>query len=65
MQGHPGARGADRVVQEVPEVVGVAVQLVPAPLLRGTPPDLAQDRPCELELIVAAPGEEDLLAVPV
>ena len=57
MQGHRGARGYVRLVEEATEVVGVAVQLVFAPLLRGTPPDVARDRPCELELMVAAPGE--------
>ena len=36
-------------------MVGVAVQLVPAPLLRGAPPDVAQNRPRELELVVAPP----------
>ena len=64
MQGHRGANGADRLVEEAPEVVGVAVRIVPAPLLRGAPPNVAQDRSRELELMVAALGE-DLLAVPV
>ena len=43
-------------------MVGLAVQLVPAPLLPVAPANVAQDRPRELELMVAAPGE-DLLAV--
>ena len=43
-------------------MIGVVVQLVPALLLRGTPADVARDRPRELELVVAALGE-DLLAV--
>ena len=41
VQGYRGARGADSLVEEAPEVIGVAVQLVPAPLLRGAPPDVA------------------------
>ena len=45
-------------------MVGVAVQLVPAPVLRGAPPDAAQTRPRELGLMVAALGE-DLLAIRV
>ena len=44
-------------------MIGVAVQLVPAPLLRGAPADVAQDRSRQLELVVAPLGE-DLVAVP-
>ena len=56
VQGLRGARKADRLVEEALEVVGIVVQLVPAPLLRGAPPNVAQDRSRKLELMVAALG---------
>ena len=64
VEGHLGARRADQRVEEPAEVVGVTVQLMPAPLLGGPQADVPQVGPRELQLVVTSLGD-DILVVPI